>query len=67
MGDVKGSTPLYHGIVVAVASLWVLNIGLNILQGPGWALTLDLAAGNKTGAYAMENGIMNGRRQPASA
>ena len=29
-------------IVFAIISLWVLNIGLNIMQGPGWALVMDL-------------------------
>ena len=28
--------------IFAVFSLWVLNIGLNILQGPAWALVLDI-------------------------
>ena len=26
----------------ALVSLWVLNIGLNMMQGPGWALVLDI-------------------------
>ena len=38
-------------IVFALISLWVLNIGLNMMQGPGWALVLDLCPGTqqKTG------------------
>lgn len=29
-------------IVFALISLWILNIGLNMMQGPGWALVLDI-------------------------
>jgi len=29
-------------IVIAVAAIWMLNIGLNVTTGPAWALVLDL-------------------------
>eukprot|EP01114_Cavostelium_apophysatum_P000664 TRINITY_DN10607_c0_g1_i1.p1 TRINITY_DN10607_c0_g1~~TRINITY_DN10607_c0_g1_i1.p1 ORF type:complete len:484 (+),score=88.05 TRINITY_DN10607_c0_g1_i1:45-1496(+) len=35
----QGNTP---AIVIAIVALWLLNIGLNITQGPSWALVLDL-------------------------
>jgi len=36
------STSRSVAIVVAIVSLWALNIGLNIVQSPAWALTLDI-------------------------
>src|SRR3989338_242630 len=35
-----GGQPL--AITLAILALWVMNIGLNIIQGPAWALLFDL-------------------------
>lgn len=39
VGDDENTTIM---IVFALISLWILNIGLNMMQGPGWALVLDI-------------------------
>jgi Na+/melibiose symporter-like transporter len=36
------STSRTIAIVVSITSLWALNIGLNVVQSPAWALTLDI-------------------------
>lgn len=40
LGDALGGGNTLS-IIIAIVALWIMNIGLNIIQGPGWALVFD--------------------------
>jgi len=45
MGDRNGSHT--YAIVVCLIAMWILNIGLNVVQAAGWTLVLDVCAADQ--------------------